>query len=974
MSTSSLWSRLFRGLNATKNGLRATKCSLSSVPTLESLEGRLVPTTAIFNPTGGTNLTDGIRVEYAESQFSIIRNGDDQLHNGHPNPNMNNYNGVFLTIGDDTTGGKVVANATISKLHLGANMNAVSWTNYATSAVTSPSGGTSHDFTFTSTMTYTNSAGMAYKVDLVADYTFPNQYFKESYTVTIPIGNTKDVRLFVAYDTRLGSPDRGFGFVETTGAPSVNNGVTKFGVTGANNEDTIQYVSGQAWEGYASTEFDEVVFSGGGVNTGPGFGRPYANDINPDPHTDNGLGVNWNFGSSAVVASPVSFLFQFARTGSCVNDTTAPSAPLVTSVSVDTGISSTDQITSDSTLTVTGTAEANSVVKIFDNGVLVGTTTASGTGAYSVTTSALAHGTHSALTVTATDAAGNTGIATSLGTWVIETTAPSAPLITSVSVDTGISSNDQITMDGTLTVTGTAEANSVVKIFDNGVLVGTTTASVTGAYSVTTSALADGTHSALTVTATDAAGNTGVATSLGAWVIDTTAPVVGMIADSTDADGTYMHGQTLTIELTLDEVVFVVGNPRLNFNSGGKATYLSGSGTNTLVFTYLVQRGEQTPLGAPLKVIGFDRSSGSINDAAGNNPDLYLSSVANGNLDVNNQLIISSRLGVTLVPFNNTFIDNTVSPGFGKNHLASLAYLATFDQVVNNLPRSALQTVGLVLTSVFRVGDGTGMRWKIDAKPINPLGTLGATSIFIKANSIRDLFKDTNLASNVVTANVLRNTKITSTLSAGPNTAKVIGRTTTLSGLSVSFSASVDPSTVVSSAFNTFDMGTVRNIVVSTNRLRATFDLDIANGGTAFNAPIRVHVIDKVIQDIYGNTVKGSSQLMWNYDGRGATAVFKSTAAAQVKAGVNVEWTANFSEIVNFSKNHMTVTIGGVEVNSSQISVRGSGMTYKVTLTTTTELKGPLVVVMKSGSAGPIDLRGNELAIIQGDLATTIMI
>ena len=85
-----------------------------------------------------------------------------------------------------------------------------------------------------------------------------------------------------------------------------------------------------------------------------------------------------------------------------------------------------DRITNDNTLTLTGTAEANSTVKVYDGATLLGSATADGSGAWSYTTAALTNGAHS-LTATATDAAGNTGVASSALSVTIDTTAPVAP-------------------------------------------------------------------------------------------------------------------------------------------------------------------------------------------------------------------------------------------------------------------------------------------------------------------------------------------------------------------------------------------------------------------------------------------------------------------------------------------------------------------------------------------------------------------
>ena len=104
---------------------------------------------------------------------------------------------------------------------------------------------------------------------------------------------------------------------------------------------------------------------------------------------------------------------------------TAVAAPTVTSFSPDSGTVG-DGVTNANVLTLTGTAEANSSVKIFDGATLLGTITADGSGAWTYTTAVLANGSHS-LTATATDAAGNVSAASSALTVTVDTIAPVAP-------------------------------------------------------------------------------------------------------------------------------------------------------------------------------------------------------------------------------------------------------------------------------------------------------------------------------------------------------------------------------------------------------------------------------------------------------------------------------------------------------------------------------------------------------------------
>ena len=150
-------------------------------------------------------------------------------------------------------------------------------------------------------------------------------------------------------------------------------------------------------------------------------------------------------------------------------DTTAPVAPTIASFSTDSGTVG-DGITNDNTLTLTGTAEANATVKVYDGATLLGSAVANGSGAWSYTTAALANGAHS-LTATATDAAGNTGVASAALAVTIDTTAPVAPSITSFSPDTG-TVGDGITTANVLTLTGSAEANATVKVYDGATLLG----------------------------------------------------------------------------------------------------------------------------------------------------------------------------------------------------------------------------------------------------------------------------------------------------------------------------------------------------------------------------------------------------------------------------------------------------------------------------------------------------------------------
>ena len=158
----------------------------------------------------------------------------------------------------------------------------------------------------------------------------------------------------------------------------------------------------------------------------------------------------------------------------------APSAPTITSFSPDTGVVG-DGITDPAILTLTGNAVANSTVNVYDGTTLLGTATANASGAWSFVTAPLPDGVHS---FTATDTvSGVTSAASVVMNVTIDTVAPAAPTIASFSTDSG-TVGDHITNDTTLTLTGTAEANATVKVFDGATLLGSAVANGSGAWSL----------------------------------------------------------------------------------------------------------------------------------------------------------------------------------------------------------------------------------------------------------------------------------------------------------------------------------------------------------------------------------------------------------------------------------------------------------------------------------------------------------
>ncbi|MEG4048095.1 hypothetical protein QUA25_25775, partial [Microcoleus sp. Pol17C6] len=118
------------------------------------------------------------------------------------------------------------------------------------------------------------------------------------------------------------------------------------------------------------------------------------------------------------------------------------------------------------------------------------------------------------------------------------------------------------------------------------------------------------------------AGTTG-ATAWNFTTADTTAPALANIT-STLADGKYGVGKAIPIAVTFNEAVNVTGTPQLTLNSGGKATYASGSGSNALTFNYTVAAGQNAPDLDYASTTALSLNGGTIKDAALNNASLTL--------------------------------------------------------------------------------------------------------------------------------------------------------------------------------------------------------------------------------------------------------------------------------------------------------------------------------------------------------------
>ncbi|HEX5686611.1 MAG TPA: autotransporter-associated beta strand repeat-containing protein, partial [Ideonella sp.] len=295
-------------------------------------------------------------------------------------------------------------------------------------------------------------------------------------------------------------------------------------------------------------------------------------------------------------------------------------------------------------------------VKAYDNGVQVGSDqqfTVSQSGDYVKTVNLSADfGNIDEVRITASGGASGGHIWGGFNDFVFDNPVSAAPTLSSATFTDSnlkVGETSPVTFVFSEAVTGFTTADLTVP---NGAITGlgssdggitwtatfTPNASVTDATNVITVDM-----SGVTSVATSNAG-TGTADSSN-YAIDTQAPAVTSVS-SPDTNDHYVAGQTIDITVTFDDTVTVSGTPQLTLETGSTdrvVNYSSGSGSNTLTFSYTVQAGDTSADLDYLSTSALTLNGGSIRDSSGNDATLTLASPgAAGSLGANKAIVIDA--------------------------------------------------------------------------------------------------------------------------------------------------------------------------------------------------------------------------------------------------------------------------------------------------------------------------------------------
>ena len=258
---------------------------------------------------------------------------------------------------------------------------------------------------------------------------------------------------------------------------------------------------------------------------------------------------------------------------------------------------------------VKGTADANATVEIRNaGGTVIGTGTADGTGAFTVTIPAGEAGANETLTAVAKNASGTESTPTTFQTPADETTV-TAPTIT------GVTGNSTAGYE----VKGTADANATVEIRNaGGTVIGTGTADGTGAFTATIPAGEAGANETLTAVAKNASGTESTPTTFQtpADEATVTAPTItGVTGNSTagyEVKGTADANATVEIRNAGGTVIgtgtadgtgaFTVTVPagEAGANETLTAVAKNASGTESTPTTFQTPADPNTPVATPI--------------------------------------------------------------------------------------------------------------------------------------------------------------------------------------------------------------------------------------------------------------------------------------------------------------------------------------------------------------------------------------
>jgi hypothetical protein len=215
-------------------------------------------------------------------------------------------------------------------------------------------------------------------------------------------------------------------------------------------------------------------------------------------------------------------------------------------------------------------------------------------------------------------------------------------------------------------------------------------------------------------------------------LVDGVAPTITSV--SGPAAGTYIVGQNLDFTVQFDDTVNVTGTPRLVLTIGSAtryATYVSGSGSASLLFRYTVQAGDLDSDGIAVASTSIDLNNGAITDVPGNNAVLSFT-------PPNTSSVLVDGVAPTVVQVVRGRLNNTYIVG------QHLDFTVQFDDTVNvtGTPRLVLTIGSTTRYATYVSGSGSAsllFRYTVQSGDLDSDGIAVASPIDLNGGTITDV-------------------------------------------------------------------------------------------------------------------------------------------------------------------------------------------------------------------------------------------
>ncbi|WP_299107308.1 Ig-like domain-containing protein, partial [uncultured Bradyrhizobium sp.] len=375
------------------------------------------------------------------------------------------------------------------------------------------------------------------------------------------------------------------------------------------------------------------------------------------------------------------------------------------------------------------------------------------------------------------------------------------------------------------------------------------------------------------------------------------ASIASVMADTTGHLTTLNAGKVVTISVDFSNVVSVTGAPQLLLNDGKAATYLSGSGSHTLVFNYTVQDGDST---SDLQVQSLALNGGTIKDPGGQDAD-----VTHAATDLHLVIdAIAPTVSVTATP---------ASLLAGQTSTVTF----TFSEAITGFALTDTTVSGGALSNLVHVGLNAAHQDIYTATFTPDVTNAEAGSVQVDTSSYTDVAGNAGAASNTIS--FTGDTKAPTVSVSADHSALTAGDTALVT---FTFSEAVTGFGLGDVTVHGGALGNLIHVGVDGSGhdiYTATFTPDVTNTEAG-----SVQVNTSSYTDVAGNSGSSSNTINFTGDTR-APSVTVSADHSALLAGQSAVVTFTFSEAVaGFALNDVSVSGGSLD-SLVHIGVNGSG-------------------------------------------------